>query len=283
MKATIRKLTMLFVVLSVLLAGAGCGHEADILYSEETEGTAAELSCGTEDIAGASDDAADVKTDGAQIPDAEAADGAQETGADAQSADTAGKGEAPADGSAGSSGDTADGSAARTVFVHVCGAVNDPGVYELAADARIYEAVAAASGCRADASADSLNLAQAVVDGMRVYVPTVEEAKAAAVTENTVSAAGSPAEEQWVSGSDSSKAQEDAGAGTQDSAAEEKVSINTAAKEELMTLPGIGEAKAESIIAYREEHGAFQSIEEIMQISGIKESVFSKIKEKIKL
>jgi competence protein ComEA len=60
-----------------------------------------------------------------------------------------------------------------------------------------------------------------------------------------------------------------------------KVNINTATKEQLVTLPGIGESKADSIIAYRTEHGSFSSIEEIMEIPGIKEAVFSKIKELI--
>ena len=62
---------------------------------------------------------------------------------------------------------------------------------------------------------------------------------------------------------------------------EAKVNLNTADAEALMTLSGIGEAKAEAILAYREEHGGFSSIEEIMNVSGIKESTFSKIKDKI--
>ena len=69
--------------------------------------------------------------------------------------------------------------------------------------------------------------------------------------------------------------------GSPQSTAQEKININTAEKEELMTLTGVGEAKAQSIIAYREEHGGFQSIEELMQIEGIKEGVFNKIKEDI--
>ena len=60
-----------------------------------------------------------------------------------------------------------------------------------------------------------------------------------------------------------------------------KININTAGKDELMELTGIGEAKAESILRYREEHGGFQSIEELMQIEGIKEGVFNKIKDDI--
>ena len=59
------------------------------------------------------------------------------------------------------------------------------------------------------------------------------------------------------------------------------MNLNTASKEELMTLPGIGEAKAEAILQYRSEHGAFSAAEELLQISGIKEGVFSKIKDRI--
>lgn len=60
-----------------------------------------------------------------------------------------------------------------------------------------------------------------------------------------------------------------------------KININTAGKEELMMLTGIGEAKAESIMDYREKNGSFTSIEELMQIEGIKEGVFNKIKDDI--
>lgn len=289
MKTMIIKLAMLFAALSVLLLDTGCGREADILYSEEMGGTDADAGVSeTADGAGVPETAE--TADGVQAPDADAGempDDAQAAksaaGRNAKSTEAADKGEASADGNAGNSKDTSESSTVQTVFVHVCGAVNNPGVYEVAVDARIYEAVASAGGCTADASADSLNLAQAVTDGMRVYVPTIQEAKAAAAAGNIASAQGSLVDGQWISDADSSKAQDGSGTEAQAGAAQTKVSINTAAKEELMTLPGIGESKAESIIAYREEHGAFRSIEEIMQISGIKESVFSKIKEKIKL
>ena len=65
------------------------------------------------------------------------------------------------------------------------------------------------------------------------------------------------------------------------SGGETRVNLNTAQREELMTLPGIGESKADSIIRYREEHGAFTSPEEIMNISGIKSAVYSKIRDRI--
>lgn len=140
------------------------------------------------------------------------------------------------------------------VYVYVCGAVNAPGVYELSGDARVFEALESAGGMTGDASLESVNLARAVVDGEQIYVPTVEEA-----------ARGT-------------------GVGTESnikSAEQSKVNINTASRDELMTLTGIGEAKAESIIRYREEHGAFKSVEELMEIEGIKEGVFNKIKDDI--
>nr|WP_294490804.1 ComEA family DNA-binding protein [uncultured Mediterraneibacter sp.] len=141
-----------------------------------------------------------------------------------------------------------------TVFVYVCGAVNTPGVYELSASARVFEAVESAGGMTADASKDSVNLARTVADGEQIYVPTEEEAAQGTGVET----------ESTVTGTEQSK-----------------VNINTASKEELMTLTGIGEAKAGSILKYREEHGAFGSVEELMEIEGIKEGVFNKIKDDI--
>lgn len=144
-----------------------------------------------------------------------------------------------------------------TVFVHVCGAVNHPGVYELSEGSRIFDAVEAAGGMTASAAAAYLNQAALVTDGQQLYVPTKEEAD----TGNAMS----PAAQSEVSGQ----------------AEDGKVDLNHASKNELMTLPGIGDAKAESIIRYREEQGGFQSIEELMKIEGIKEGVFQKIKDDI--
>ncbi len=149
------------------------------------------------------------------------------------------------------------GFAAETVFVHVCGAVAAPGVYELPAGARIFDAVAKAGGCREDGASDSLNLAASVNDGQRIYVPTQEEAGA-----------------ESLSGLQSGFSSGDGVVGQEDA----KVNLNTASKEELMTLTGIGAAKAESIIQYREERGAFDSPEQIMEIDGIKNSIYEKIK-----
>ncbi len=146
----------------------------------------------------------------------------------------------------------------ETIFVHVCGAVVTPGVYEISKDARVFEAIQMAGGCTDEASKDSLNLAQSITDGQRIYVPTKEEA-----------ATGS---QEW---------QQPTRIETSGQEMTAVVNINTAGKEELMTLPGIGEAKADSILSYRQEKGSFSTIEEIKQISGIKDRVFEKIKDRI--
>ena len=151
--------------------------------------------------------------------------------------------------------DSDPGGQSGRVVVHVCGQVAAPGVYELAEGSRIYEAIEAAGGVNGQAAPEGLNQAACVEDGQQIYVPSVQE-----LQDNSFTAAG------------------DSGA-----AEDGRVNINTAQAEELMTLSGIGEAKAAAIIQYREENGGFQSIEELMEISGIKEGVFEKIKDQIKV
>lgn len=141
-------------------------------------------------------------------------------------------------------------------FVYVCGAVRKPGVYELPAESRVYEAVEAAGGMTDEAEKTALNLAEQLSDGQQIYVPTEEEAKTS---------------DQPVSGN--------AAAAGNDG----KINLNTASKEELMTLPGIGEAKADSIVRYRETNGDFRSSEELMKIEGIKDGIFNRIKDRIKV
>lgn len=142
-------------------------------------------------------------------------------------------------------------------FVYVCGAVQNPGVYELAEGSRIFEAIELAGGFREDACKDYINQAQAVSDAMKIYIPTVEEIK-------------------------NGEFHGEAGENGPDSAPEVSlVNINTADIDKLLTLPGIGESRAEAIITYREDHGKFEKIEDIMQVSGIKEGAFKKIKDKI--
>lgn len=151
--------------------------------------------------------------------------------------------------------------------VYVCGAVHAPGVYELPAGSRLYQAVDAAGGMREDADQNYLNLAMELSDGMKLQVPTKEEVETGAVSaERTETAEG-------VFGGTTVKETASGTSGL--------VNINTADEALLMTLPGIGEAKAKSIIAYREEKGSFKSKEDIMNITGIKQAVYEKIKDAI--
>lgn len=142
------------------------------------------------------------------------------------------------------------------VYVHVCGMVREPGVYEIPAGSRIYEAVEAAGGFAEGSAGDFLNLAQEVQDGMKIEVPDQEQAA-------LWKEAGSGADAGNASGSGG------------------KVDLNRATKEELMTLKGIGESRAEDILRYREEYGGFQAIEDIMNVPGIKEGAFAKIRDQI--
>lgn len=147
-------------------------------------------------------------------------------------------------------------------YVHICGAVRHPGVYPLSEGMRVFEVLELAGGFSDEADEQWLNQAETVSDGQRLYVYTKEET-AQLEAEGMTAAASS------------------AGLDGQTDVPEQKININTADREVLMTLPGIGEAKADAIISYREDHGGFDSVEEIQNISGIKAAVFSKIKDRI--
>lgn len=158
------------------------------------------------------------------------------------------------------------------IYVHVCGQVVSPGVYQLVKGSRIYEAVAMAGGCTEQGAPDFLNMAQEVEDGMRIQVPDQETARR--LLEEQPAGAGMI--------QPSGAGQEGAGlSGGQTPQEQALVNINTASKEQLTTLPGIGESRAEDIIRYREEYGGFQKTEDIMKVSGIKEAAFQKIKDRI--
>lgn len=161
----------------------------------------------------------------------------------------------------------------KRIFVYVCGAVQVPGVYELEEGARLYEAIASAGGVREDAAEESINQAQAVADGERLYIPTDEEVRQG-LDEYLMSgiSIGDVGDESQRKGSVS----REGGAGGAG-----KVNINTASREELKALKGIGDTRAENILSYRELNGPFQCIEDLMKVDGIKEGVFNKMKDSI--
>ena len=164
----------------------------------------------------------------------------------------------------------------QQIVVYVCGKVSHPGVYTLDASARMIDAVNAAGGMTEDAGTDYLNLADWIADGDRIYVPSKDEA-AEWAKQNPLSAGGTQEQRKTNAGQSGKSNQTDDSGNVRASSG--LVNINTADKTQLMTLPGIGEAKAESIIKYRENHGIFQSIEALKNVSGIKTSVYEGLKD----
>ena len=162
----------------------------------------------------------------------------------------------------------------KTLVVHICGAVSAPGVYELPAGSRIIDAVEAGGGFLPEADEACCNLAEEIVDGCQIYIMTKSESCADGQTEKKAGIQTSP---------DSDMQTTDRNVRSNSTTALENglVNLNTADVAALMTLPGIGESRAKAIISYREQHGAFAQIEDIMKISGIKQAAFSKIKDKI--
>lgn len=149
-----------------------------------------------------------------------------------------------------------------TIFVHVTGCVAQPGLCELPADARIADAIRAAGGFTSEASEGSLNLAQALSDGEQVRVPSCEEASAAAAG---TSAVGGDAAALTGGGA----------------SAAGKVNLNTADAAQLQTISGIGAAKAQKIIAYREANGRFASVDDLLNVSGIGEKTLASMRDQI--
>ncbi|MTI95626.1 MAG: hypothetical protein FH749_09070 [Firmicutes bacterium] len=129
-----------------------------------------------------------------------------------------------------------------SVLVHVAGAVNNPGVYELTYGARVQDALAAAGGIKSEGNADTLNLAAYVFDGQKIYVPALQRAEQTESQTNGL------------------------------------ININVANLSELQTLPGIGPAIAERIITYREQTGGFSSPEDIMNVDRIGPKTFENIR-----
>ena len=138
-----------------------------------------------------------------------------------------------------------------SIYVYICGQVVSPGVYELPEGSRIYQAIDLAGGLTKEADTRRINQAAVMTDGQQIIIYAV--------------------------GEEASEAE----SGTETSNASGLININTAGKEELMTLSGIGEAKASAIVAWRNENGPFSGTEDIIKVSGIGESLYGKIRDKI--
>jgi competence protein ComEA len=156
------------------------------------------------------------------------------------------------------------------VVVHVAGAVGRPGVVTLAAGARVETAIERAGGAEPSADLARLNLARPVVDGERIYVPAAGETALPAVVDGGAAVGAGP----------------DGGAGSGDGAADgpgAPVDLNTADQTVLETLPGIGPSLAARIIAWREEHGGFRTVEDLLEVSGIGDGRFADLRDLVRV
>lgn len=140
------------------------------------------------------------------------------------------------------------------IFVDIKGEVKKPGVYQMKAGDRVKDAIDAAGGLTAEADSQKVNLAQRVEDQMVIVVPKIGEEGDAAIP---------------------------AGATSKEATKEGKVNINTATVEELKTLKGVGEKKAEAIIEYRKKNGSFKTKEDLMKVRGIGKKLFESFEERI--
>lgn len=138
--------------------------------------------------------------------------------------------------------------------IYICGAVKHPGVYRFSGDSRVCDAIEAAGGFTKKASRDSVNQARPLADGEQITIPKKQKGKKHLLEE---------------------------GLAEHNTSKDNLVDLNEAGREELMTLSGIGEAKAQMIIDYRRENGCFSCTADIMKISGIKEGIYNKIKDRI--
>lgn len=149
-----------------------------------------------------------------------------------------------------------------SVVVDIKGAVSKPGIYQLNSDGRVMDAIEKAGGITVDADLKQINLAMKLMDEMVIYVPFIGEDQAIIATVVNSTLASNT---------------------TLSSVNQGKVAINTATEAELSQLDGIGSVKAKAIVDYRTKYGKFTAIEQIMNVSGIGEKTFEKIKEKIVL
>lgn len=161
----------------------------------------------------------------------------------------------------------------REAVVHVAGAVRQPGIYRLPPDARANDALKAAGGPRPDALLDAINLAARVEDGTQLYVPARKEQRTGAVSAASPVYAARPAAK-----SPAFNARAASSGGKLTTPGEGTVNLNTAGTEELQRLPGVGPATAARILEFRKENGPFTAPEQLMDVSGIGEVRFERMR-----
>ncbi len=155
------------------------------------------------------------------------------------------------------------------IYIDIGGAVHKPYVYEMQEGARVYEAIELAGGLTAEADVSSLNLAQVLKDEDKIMIYTKKQMEEGSMEDSIKNNKVS----QIAGGNTSRQFDTDSSQGL--------ININTAGSDALQTITGIGPSTAEKIISYRQEHGSFKKIEDLMNVSGIGQKTFDKLKSKI--
>ena len=264
----VRALARLAIIWIGCIGLAGCASRADRFFSQAEPAkstTQQEKSAETTEGTVQSEESAEKEGNSALSEDAQEEPAA--SGADTQAADTA----------------TDTQGEPTEIYVDVSGAVANPGVYCLPENSRVFQAIEAAGGCAPEGDISCLNQASELTDGQKIYVPTAAEVEESGGRQALVSSVLQGEQASALSGGQSSAQAEENASGAQAGTSGGKVNLNTADEAALTSLPGIGSAKAAAILAYRQEHGSFSSIEEIMNVEGIKEGVYAKIKDRLSL
>lgn len=243
--------------LIVICMLAGCGSESELLSGLRQEATSDNVE--EEDAAARGEDSAEMVPEYPEAAET-VTDPRQRTGiGETQNADTANR---------------EDQAETEMICVHVCGAVKSPGVYELSAGSRFYEAVEAAGGFTETACQDYLNMAAPLADGSRLEIPTLEAVKEREESEKADNGAGGQTEYSYYT---LPEKEGTAGGESTETSSDGLVNINTADIAGLCNLPGVGEGRAKAIIEYREKQGGFQKKEDIMEVSGIGEKMYARM------
>ena len=150
----------------------------------------------------------------------------------------------------------------QNCYVDIKGEVLSPGVYEFSCESRIQEVIKKAGGFTEEADETKINLAQKITDQMQIIVPNLHSKQEGGVTEETSGKATSSNT-------------------TPSNSKQGVININTATLEELQTIKGIGKKKAEAILQYRKEHGAFRSKEDLLQVKGIGKKALEAIESQV--
>ncbi len=145
-----------------------------------------------------------------------------------------------------------ENSPSETLVVHVAGAVKKSGVYRLAPNSRVADAIEQAGGATANADLDALNLAEPLVDGQKIHVPRKGETPPPNTTAHKPAASPAPRTET-----------------PQATTVRFPIDLNTATPEQLEAIPGIGPVLAQRIVEYRKMHGKFQSVDDLLEVHGI--------------